>query len=92
MMYKLRDGVVYEKVCGVHLLISTRKMWNVLPEVKKISPLQGGFCYGIQEGMSEEILLDRLVLPKKIETDVLRTAYHRFTEKMLEEGYLIKEE
>lgn len=92
MIYKLYDGIVYEKVSGVHLLIATRNAWDRFPAVKRLSVLQGCFCYGIQNHMEEEALLDYLILPPKMNKETVRKAYQRFVENMVQEGYLIAEE
>ena len=92
MRYKLYDGIVYEKVSGVHLLIATRNAWDKFPAVKRLSPLQGCFCYGIEHGMQEDTLLGNLILPPRIDKTAVRKSYHRFVEKMVKEGYLIEED
>lgn len=91
MTYKLCDGIVYSKVSNVHMLIATRKVWDRFPAVRKLSPLQGCFCYGIQEQMSEDELMDFLILPPHMKKEAVRKAYHRFLETMTREGYLITE-
>lgn len=92
MKYKMHEGIVYAKVSGVHLLVATRKVWDKFPSIKRLSPLQGCFCYGITNGMSEDELLDYLILPQGLKKEAVRTSYHRFVEKMLQEGYLIAED
>ncbi len=92
MIYKLYDGVVYTKVSGVHLLIATRKVWDKFPAVKRLSPLQGCFVYGVQKHMSEDALIDFLILPPRMSKETVRKAYHRFIDNMIREGYLIPED
>ena len=91
MTYKLHEGIVYAKVSGIHLLIATRSVWDKFDSVKQLSPLQGCFCYGIVNGMSEDQLIDYLILPPNLKKDSVRNSYQRFIKKMINDGYLIEE-
>ena len=92
MKYRFCEGIVYSKVGNVHLLVATRSVWDRFPSVKRLSPLQGCFCYGIQNEMSEEALIDYLILPPNLKKEAVRASYRRFIENMVKEGYLIEEE
>lgn len=89
MNYKFHEGIVYSKVSGVHLLIATRSVWDKFPAAKRLSALQGCFCYGIEHNMSEDELIDFLILPPRMTKDTVRKAYHRFIGNMVREGYLV---
>ncbi|MBR6239241.1 MAG: hypothetical protein IKR03_00530 [Clostridia bacterium] len=89
MRYKLNDEVVYSKVCNVHLLITTRKAWDKLDPIKRLSPIQGCFCYGIERGMSDEEIISGLILPEGLSRDVIHKRFESFINSMTEKGYVI---
>ena len=58
MKYRFHEGIVYTRICNVHVLVATRSVWDQFPSVREVSPLQGCFCQGIDEGMEEDELID----------------------------------
>lgn len=92
MKYRLHDGIVYTKICNVHVLVATRSVWDLFPAVREVSPLQGCFCKGIEQGMDEDELIQAINLPATMDREAVRERYHIFARKMTEEGYLVPEE
>ena len=92
MKYRFREGIVYTRICNVHVLVATRSVWDQFPSVREVSPLQGCFCQGIDEGMEEDELIDAIRLPEKISRESVRNRYRSFVEKLKNEGYVVAEE
>ena len=89
MKYRFHEGIVYTKVSNVHLLIATRSAWDQFPSIKQISALHGVFCKGIDMGMTDEEVINAIILPRKMTREKVRDSYYSFVKKMSEEGYLI---
>lgn len=89
MRYKLNDEVVYSRICGIHLLIATRKAWETYDPIRRISPIQGCFCYGIEKGMSDEEIISGLILPEGLSRDIIRKRFESFINSMTEKGYVV---
>lgn len=92
MKYKFHEGIVYTRICNVHLLVATRNVWDQFPSVKEVSALQGCFCQSIEEGMDEEEMMNAIRLPAKMDRETVRNRYRLFIKNLLDEGYLVSEE
>ncbi len=92
MDYRFQKDIVYTKVCGVSILVTLQDSWDIFPAVKQLSPIEGCFCQGIEQKMSEDELIEAIRLPKATNKDGIRKRYHRFLEEMTEQGYLIPED
>ena len=91
MGYRIRDGIVYMKICEVPLLITTNQIWKYCDHVKQLSPFSEVFWQSFMEGMSEDELFDVFELPQDIPEETVRKLYRRFYEEMCSKGYLIIE-
>ena len=90
-MYRFHDDIVYTRVSGISILVTLRNSWDRFPAVKELSPIQGCFCQGIDERMSEDELIEAIRLPEKSNKEILRRRYRAFVREMAEEGYLVPE-
>lgn len=91
MKYKFTDGIVYTKICKVPILVATRKVWDKFPSAKRVSPLQGCFCQGIEANMDEDELINAIILPPKMKRETIKKKYDIFINKMIDEGYIVPE-
>lgn len=91
MKYRIIDGIVYTKVCGIPLLIATRKAWDICPPVKELSPLKSVFWQSIEKGMDEEALMEVIILPPRLKKETVQKRYKQFLYDMEQAGYLIQE-
>lgn len=91
MSYRFHDDIVYTRVCGISMLVALRGSWDRFPAVRQVSPLQGCFCEGIAQGMSEDELVQAIHIPEKMNRETVRKLYHSFVSKMEAEGVIHKE-
>ena len=91
MKYRLHDGIVYTSVSNVFLLVATRSVWDQFPSVKTLSPLQGWFCAGFDQGMDTEDIIRQITQVSTVKEEAVRSRLNAFIEKMTQEQYIVPE-
>lgn len=87
--YKIRKGVVLEKVCGVYLLISTEEACPPCPYFREVNETIAFYWHLLEQGCTEEQLLEAAEEEYDAPSELLRSDLHMLLDSLKELGYLI---
>ena len=91
MTYKLRDDIKLERVAGVYILVALRTAWEECPFAVQVAPTMASLWNWINEGLSEEELVDRLTLEEGFTEEKAQRILQSFIGASDKYHYLVKE-
>jgi len=90
-MYRIRKGVLLEQVCGVYLLITSDEARPPCPYLRPANETIAFYWHLLEQGYSEEQMLQAAVDEYDAPEEVLKSDLHQFLDSFVNLGYLIKE-
>lgn len=90
MNYRLRQGIVFTKICGQYLLIPNRKASETCPHIKPLSIISAAMIENIQKGYPmEKIYQIYEVLSRKTKEESCKRI-DQLAEELCKHGFLEK--
>ena len=92
MRFRLREGVVLEKVCGENILIATLKARNYCPNVTQINDAAADLWRLFSQDLDLDDIVKNITANYDISTDEAKEIVLAFAAEMENNGYLLKED
>ncbi|MBO4562905.1 MAG: hypothetical protein J5772_04755 [Clostridia bacterium] len=92
MYYKLRDGIVQTKICGVFMLIPTRRASEYCPHIQKVGLLLYAAIELLERGEPMEKVYRMYSILTKKPDDEVHKMVHDQLEELCAKGFLVKTE
>ncbi len=92
MEYKPREGIVRVMVCGVSLLVPTRRASEECPNIATLSMLEDMFWFQLAKGRSMEEICTFYSKMSFKPIDDARPAVEGFFERLYEKGFVVAAE
>ena len=90
MKFRVREGVVLERVCGENILIATLKARESCPNVTQINDAAAVLWNAFSQDMDFESIVENITLNYDISENDARQTIMEFATNMEKNGYLIK--
>ena len=92
MNYKIRDGIVYETICGEHMLIATFKARKYCPYIYELNEASVMIWKCLIKGYELEQIAEEATHEFDINYDDALDAVQQFIAELEKQGYLEKTE
>lgn len=90
-MYRLREDVVLEELCGAYILVALRPAWKEYPFAIRISGSSAMMWKCVRDGVPTEETLRRLREEHGMPPEKAERIYMRFIEYCRKKKYIIPE-
>ena len=85
--YRPREGIVYTNICGQHVLIPTRSVYQYCKLLIPLPMIWAATWTLLKEGNEEKVIKLHKILTKKSDHDIIEHI-NDFCKQMCEAGYM----
>ena len=92
MVFKTRPGVELVHICGTHLLIASRPVWDVCPRVMELTKGAALAWSLLVKGKSHRVITQFLAIISRRPIHEMQEQLDNLLEKLVAQGYLTMED
>ena len=92
MKYKPRPGIVYTTICGVNLLIPTRRVFDVCDKIEILTGLRDAAWRSLCNGNTVENLMKGYQILTKCSDAEAEAYFKEYCDDLCQRGYLLPDD
>ena len=90
--YKSREGIHIIELCGEHLIVAERKLWDTCPSMQMMNGF-GLLLWGmLEKGTNEDAMVHVLTTITKQQENLVREGVVNYLDALLKNGYILEVE
>ena len=89
--YRVREDIYLIELCGEHLIVSNRKLWDKCPSIQMMSGLGLILWKMLEKGTDRNKMIKVLQMLTKEDDMLIASKVDKFLDALMRNGYLVEE-